>query len=155
VFGDQPEVYEQPTGTEALHFYDLETRQYSTVPGSSGLWSGRWSPDGSYIAALTIVGQELRVLDTADNRWRSLPLRRIGNMAWSPDGRFIQVETDDQGKRLSRVHLPEGRVEQVADLTNESIPFYVWTGIAPDGTPLILRNLGSSEIYGWRFHPGK
>ncbi len=36
-----------------IYTIDLRSKRVSTLPGSSGLFSPRWSPDGRYIAAIT------------------------------------------------------------------------------------------------------
>src|SRR5262249_17538791 len=41
-----------------VHILDLRTGQVSTVPGSEGLFSPRWSPDGRYIAAMPLPADE-------------------------------------------------------------------------------------------------
>jgi Tol biopolymer transport system component len=35
---------------QAIFMVDLKTRRVSTIPGSDGLFSDRWSPDGRYLA---------------------------------------------------------------------------------------------------------
>ena len=42
-------------GTERsdIEIVNMNTHQVSTVPGSSGMFSPRWSPDGRYLAALS------------------------------------------------------------------------------------------------------
>ena len=41
--------WEQPT----IQLLNVDSRQVSIIPGSQGLFSPRWSPDGRYLAALT------------------------------------------------------------------------------------------------------
>ena len=53
-YGDVPKDFGIPDGGEVLHIFDMQTRQVSDVPGSDGLWSCRWSPDGKSLAAMTI-----------------------------------------------------------------------------------------------------
>jgi len=62
VFSDVPGQFHQGTGNEVLHVYDLKTHDLSSLPGSKGLWTSRWSPDGRYIAALTVADQEVDAL---------------------------------------------------------------------------------------------
>jgi Tol biopolymer transport system component len=47
VFGNAPAV-----ANSSIRILDMSTLQISTLPGSSGLFSARWSPDGRYIAAM-------------------------------------------------------------------------------------------------------
>ena len=41
----------QAENNSAIRMVDLITRQVSTLPGSRGMYSARWSPDGRYIVA--------------------------------------------------------------------------------------------------------
>src|SRR5262249_25612455 len=70
VFGDVPEHFGIQMGGEVVHICGLRNRSESDLQGSEGLWSSRWSPDGRYIAALTIVGQRLKLLDLGAGVWR-------------------------------------------------------------------------------------
>ena len=40
------------SGTNDIQLVDLKTRQTSVLPGSQGLFSPRWSPDGRYLSAV-------------------------------------------------------------------------------------------------------
>jgi len=40
-------------GEESIHVVDLKTNHISALPGSAGMWSPRWSPDGRFIAGLS------------------------------------------------------------------------------------------------------
>jgi hypothetical protein len=48
-----------------------------------------------------------------------------------------------------RVRIRDHKVERVADLKNfRQAGFYnVWLGLAPDYSPLLLRDIGTQEIY--------
>lgn len=49
VFGE-----EWSANNPVIQILDLNTHQISTIPGSERLFSPRWSPDGRYIAALSV-----------------------------------------------------------------------------------------------------
>jgi Tol biopolymer transport system component len=42
------------TGNTDIQLVDPKTRQVSSFPGSKGLFSPRWSPDGDYLAAVNV-----------------------------------------------------------------------------------------------------
>ena len=51
---------------------------------------------------------------------------------------------------LLRVGISDGKVEKVADLKNvrpASSIFGAWSGLAPDDSPLLLRDMGTKEIF--------
>jgi Tol biopolymer transport system component len=147
-FGDVPEAYEHPMGTEVIRLYDVETRSFSVLPDSGGLWTSRWSPDGRYISALTIVGQKLQLFDFETHTWRSTEAERVNNPNWSRDGRYIYYDTDAKPRALRRVRVADGQVEELINLdTFPTVVAYWWSGLAPDDSPLILRTIGAAEIY--------
>ena len=52
-----------------ISLLDLNTHQLSTIPGSSGLFSPRWSPDGRYLAALSSDFKNLMLYDFHEQKW--------------------------------------------------------------------------------------
>lgn len=123
----------------------------SSVPGSKDLFSPRWSPDGRSIAALSADSTRLALYEFATGRWRDLiPAggETLGYPSWTRDSRRIQLL---QGGSIVRVRAADGHVEPVASL--EGVPlvfgeFANWIGIAPDDSPLALRELsGGYEVY--------
>ena len=58
--------------TEDIRILDLATHKVTTIPGSAGMYSPRWSADGRYIAALARVGPFLRAFNIAAQKWTVL-----------------------------------------------------------------------------------
>jgi Tol biopolymer transport system component len=149
VCGDVPARFGVPDGDEVLHLYDIERRTFSSVPGSEGLWTARWSPDGRFIAALTIAAeqqQRMRLFDTTTRRWRALDATHVDNPTWSHDSRYVYYDTEGQAFALRRVSVADGRVEH---LTRMDFPIAVhgWSGLTPDDSPMVLKNLSTPKIY--------
>jgi len=67
----------------------------------------------------------------------------------SADSRYVYFNgTNTTGKRgLFRVSVPQGGLEQVADLTNFEAAPENWFGVKPDGTPLAFRGVFVQEIF--------
>jgi Tol biopolymer transport system component len=147
-FGDVPPEFGMATGSEVLHVYDLETRRVTDVPGSRGLWTARWSPDGRYLAALTIDTQMMLMLHDMKTRvWRALPdANHINNPSWSHDSKFIYYDTEGGPRLLRRVRIADGHVEDLMDLVDYLVEV-PWSGLAPDDSPLILHDTGSVNMY--------
>ena len=82
-------------GELEIQTYDLATRQASTVPGSRGLFSPRWSPDGRHLAALSSDSKKLMLFDFEIRKWTDW-LRAedgtVGYPVWSKDGKSIYIE---------------------------------------------------------------
>ena len=149
-YGDVPAVFGRPDGGEVIHVYDLASRQSSTVPGSHGLWTSRWSPDGRYLAALTIRGQQLRLFDTRTNRWRQVLADHVGNPSWSRDSKYLYYDTEGKIRALRRVRVSDGRVEHITDLETIATPAFSWGGLSQDDSPILLRSVGAHEVYALR-----
>src|SRR5262249_22292925 len=138
-------------GPVAIQLLDLKTRQVSTLPGSEGLWSPIWSPDGRYVAA-SGSPQQLLLFEFATQKWVELDNTPKNYMAWSRDGRYIYFSTQPgRDAAIFRVGITDRRLERVVslkDLRLESGSWSgAWFGLAPDDSPLMLRSAGSQEIY--------
>jgi len=139
-------------GRSAVHLLDLTTLQISTLPGSDGLFSPRWSPDGRYLAAMPATDQtKLMLYDFRRKKWTKLAEASVGYPNWSRDGRYIYFDGSSATvQALVRVGISDGKVEEVAslkDVRRVAGPFAQWAGLAPDGSPLVLRYAGTQEIY--------
>jgi Tol biopolymer transport system component len=145
-FGEVPAVYGQP-GREAIQLYDLERRAFSKLPESTNLWSPRWSPDGRYIAAVALPGFRLRLFDVAKGSWRSFEADHVDHATWSKDSKYINYHTEGSVRSLRRVRISDGFVEEIASLDGYPIKAYWWSGLALDGSPLVVRDLVPPEIY--------
>jgi Tol biopolymer transport system component len=142
-----------------IHILNLKSGQVSTVPGSQGLWTPRWSPDGQYLLALTADAlssnsKSLLIFDFSSSQWRKLVEHLINEPVWSHDGKFIyfDVAQSPPGKdsAIFRVDVNNGRLERIVSLENFHRAGQVlgdWLGLAPDDSPLLLRDRRNTEIY--------
>jgi Tol biopolymer transport system component len=146
-FGDIPLDFDGPVGTEAIHIFDLRTHELVDLAGSQGLWTCRWSPDGRYISALTVEGGRLEVFDFKTHAWRSTNAVRVNNPNWSTDGKYVYYDTEVNNRSLQRVRVWDGKVEELANLRDFPSAAEWWSGLSPNNDPLVLRNLGWTEIY--------
>jgi Tol biopolymer transport system component len=78
-----------------------------------------------------------------------------GYPSWSQDGKSIYFLSSPAGQRgIWRVQLAGRKAEKVASLEEVDRPttiFGTWVGLAPDDSPLALRNLTTEDIYAWTF----
>jgi serine/threonine protein kinase/Tol biopolymer transport system component/DNA-binding winged helix-turn-helix (wHTH) protein len=146
------------TPDSSIHIMNLSTHAVTDVPGSKGLFSPRWSPDGRYVAALTSgerASNKLMLFDFKTQRWEKLSNLRAGFPSWSKDGKYIYIGT--WGPELSRftdfcrVEMSTRKIEEVASAGNapqvDGVEDFPWAGVSPDGSPLIAREAGTQEIY--------
>src|SRR5262245_47386081 len=120
------------------------------LPGAEGKYSPRWSPDGRTIAAVSRDQRKLFLYDLTGQNWTEIGDLNPHYPQWSHDGKFIFFSTIGQGDpALFRLRIQDRIVEQWASLkgirrTGNS---GYWMGLTPDDSPLILRDIGSEDIY--------
>jgi Tol biopolymer transport system component len=139
------------THPSGIVIYDLETRKISPLPDTQQLFSPRWSPDGRYIAALTTDSLKLMLLDRATQKWQELASIPIGYPSWSQDGEYLYFDTSlSEDAAFQRVRISDHKLERLFSLKGIRRfwgEFGSWTGLAPDDTPLLVRDISSQEIY--------
>jgi len=139
----------------ALHSFDLKTMKEKSVPDSNGRVYARPSPDGRYLAALSVDGQKLLIFDIASQKWSELTNGNMDALVWSRDSKFVYFDTQSGGEQgVYRVAISSHGVEKVADLKNVRrvvLPFGQWMGLTPEGSPLLMRDIGTQEVYGLDF----
>jgi Tol biopolymer transport system component/predicted Ser/Thr protein kinase len=148
VFWSTPRAGNWSSGT--VNILDLRTHRVSVVPGSEGLWSPRWSPDGRYIAASSGGGQPLMLFDFKTQKWAELAGITVAYPNWSRDGNYIYFHSFGSDTALYRVRVSDHKLEKIVSLKGIRLTigtFGAWSGLAPDDSPLILRDVGSQEIY--------
>jgi serine/threonine protein kinase/Tol biopolymer transport system component/DNA-binding winged helix-turn-helix (wHTH) protein len=148
VFGPMATPYEW---RQAIHLLDLRTHQISTLPGSEGLyWSPRWSPDGRYIAALD-ASNKLMLYDFKTQKWAGLAEGPAGWPNWSRDGTYVYFGgSKGPDTVFYRVRVSNGKVERLFSLSVKNLRqtgSFGWFGLAPDDSPLLLRDTGTQEVY--------
>ena len=144
LFGNAPAY---PNGT--IQLLGMNTHQRSTVPGSTGLYSPRWSPDGRYIAAMNFDSRVLMLLDFQTQKWQELAKVSMGFPNWSKNSDYVYFLHEEDHPSVMRVHMTDHKVQTVVDLKHfRQAGYYgVWLGMAPNDSPLLLRETGTQEMY--------
>ena len=135
--------------TSSIRVFDLATRQVSTLPGSQGMYSPRWSTDGRYIPALSVDSKRLLLFDFQTQKWTELAQGRMGWLEWSKDGQYLQANDASGTGAIIRIRLSDHKTERVVDLKNfATAGFYgFWLAVAPDDSPIMLRDAGTQDVY--------
>ena len=135
---------------------DIKTGHVSTLPGSVGLFSPRWSPDGRYICAIHSGRPfKLMLFDIATQQWTQLSDSDVGYPTWSRDARYIYFQsgdTADWSETINRIRLVDRKAEKIMGLKDLSRSIGAnsgveWFGLAPDGSPLVATDISTNEIY--------
>jgi Tol biopolymer transport system component len=132
-----------------IRILDLGTHQISALPGSKGLFSPRWSPDGRYLIAMPFASRGLMLFDFASQKWEEIAQFSPGFPNWSKNGDFVYFLHGPDHPSVMRIRIRDRKIEQVADLKNFRQTGYwgVWLGMAPDDSPLLLRDTGTQDVY--------
>ena len=141
-----------------IYTIDLRSKSVSTLPGSNGLYSPHWSPDGKYIAAITTEHpRKLMLFDFATQRWTQAFGSEAGYESWSRDGKCIYFlayhnpAQDGIQSRIVRLRLSDRKIDNIVDVRNvgrlTAGTITGWFGLAPDDSPLFARDISTSEIY--------
>ena len=135
----------------SLHQLDLMTHKVTDLPGSDNLWIPLWSRDGKYLLAITSgEARGLKIYEFATQKWSDLVKGDIADPGFYSDSKGV-FYFDQEKEFMYRTRLSDHKVEQIADLrriNQPTLPYWsAWTGTAPDGSPLVMRDLGTQEIY--------
>jgi serine/threonine protein kinase/Tol biopolymer transport system component/DNA-binding winged helix-turn-helix (wHTH) protein len=143
VFGG--DAYDPNATIRILH---VKTHQISTLPGSRGLNYPRWSPDGRYVLAMP-YSSGLMLFDFAAQRWEEIANVTVNFPNWSKTGDYVYFLQGGDQPSVMRLRIRDRKLERVADLKNfRQTGYYgTWLGLAPDDSPLLLRDTGTQEIY--------
>jgi eukaryotic-like serine/threonine-protein kinase len=151
VFGSGPGADAADSPNAVLRILALDTGKVTVVPGSNGLFSPRWSPDGRYIVALSFDSLRLALFDTTAGTWRDVIAHSstfLGWPAWSRDGRSIVCQFGVG--EIDRITIADGRrelVTTISDLPLASGFLGAWIGFTPDASPMVLLDAGTHDIY--------
>jgi Tol biopolymer transport system component/DNA-binding winged helix-turn-helix (wHTH) protein len=134
-----------------IFIINVNNRSVQKVPGSDGLWAPHWSPDGRYLVTRSTDMLTLMLYDFKSQAWsRIVENTYVGNMNWSSDGRYLYYLRRGSDPAIVRIRLLDGAIEQVADLKGVRQTGFrsgFWMGLTPDDSPLVLRDIGTEEIY--------
>jgi len=150
IFGD---VFVTPAAITGIHSLDLRTHQVATLPGSDGLWSPRVSPDGRYVVSLNRDSNRLMLLDLTTHRAAELASGNfVGWPEWSHDSKsvvFVMAGRRDSSNSVFRVRIGDRKPEEILSMKGLLLEgsFGDWHGLAPDDSPLMLRDAATQEIY--------
>ena len=150
VFGRLPDRMDngQP---KAIYLVNLQTNKVTEIPGSTGLFSPRLSPDGRFIAAMPLDQRALLLFDRTTSRWTTLTAQGVGDPTWSRDSRSIYFQDFlATGKPIYRIAVPAGKPQLVATIDNLrpiAATDYRLIGLAPGDLPVVTADTPAVNLY--------
>lgn len=151
VFGRESDPMGKESGPHSIQIIDLATEKTEVVPGSEGLFSPRWSPDGLWIAALSLNQKNLMLYDVGRRQWKELAATSAADPIWSVDSKSVYIHAFlDEKEPILKVSVPEGVIHVVADLNgfhNQETVNYFFGGLTPANEPLVEPRIGTGNLY--------
>jgi serine/threonine protein kinase/Tol biopolymer transport system component len=142
--------------SSTIRILDVASHQLAVLPGSQGLYSPRWSPDNKHIAAFSADSGKLMLFDLQTQKWSELTSGSLSWLTWLHDGQYLYF-LDLRGKAaVERIRVASGRTEPVADLKDFQATgrYGASLSLAPDDSPLLLRDTGTQDVYSVDWEPG-
>jgi Tol biopolymer transport system component len=150
MFGD----FNHDAGGISIRILDLKTHKLEKVPGSDGLFSPRWSPDGRYIAAISPDNTTLKRYDFQTQTWSNWLVEPAGSVSypvWSTDSKSLYFDDLVNGdESIRRVKVDQSQPELAfvlgaIDRYPGALGF--WSGRAADGSWMFVRDRSTQEVY--------
>jgi serine/threonine protein kinase len=139
-------------GSSEARIIDLRNGNVSTVPDSQGK-AGPWFVTQDVLMAANEDSTKLFLFDFKTGKWSDLAANPDSFPAWtmSPDGKYLYCTTAGNDPKALRIRIADHSVETIVSLKNfcnasdpdEGIDI----GIAPDGSALLTRDVGTQEVY--------
>ncbi len=150
MFGD----FNKDAAGLSVRVLDFKTQKIETIPGSNGVFSPRWSPDGQYIAALSPDNTTLMLFDFQTQKWVTWLKETAGTVSypvWASDSQSLYFDDLVNGaEAIRRVKVGGSEPELVFELPSmERYPgaLGLWSGRAADGSWMFVRDHSTQEVY--------
>ncbi len=134
---------------QELRIFDMQTGKASVVPSSKRL-------NGFWIDQNTILGtsseNKFLIFDLRTQKWTELAaIDALEFWNVSPDGKYVYYETAGEDSKAWRLRFADRHIEMLTSMWEPSQARDLgWVGdidIAPDGSPIFTRNIGTQELY--------
>lgn len=141
-------------GQNGIEVLDVKTHRITTVPGSKGIYSPRWSPDGRYLLAMPSDESRMMLFDFTTGNWTRLYDGLAAYPAFSRDGRSVYFLHLSGDSAVERVAVPSGKLDEVVSL--KGFPFTgfstFWFGLGPNDSPVLLKDVGTHEVVSMKWN---
>ena len=92
------------------------------------------------------------IFEFETQKWSELARKDVGWQNWSADGKYVYFDTGfGSDAAIFRVRVADRELERIVSLKDFRRAVGTnggpWSGLAPDGSPLLLRNVGTQEVY--------
>lgn len=138
-----------------LHIADVFTRKITTIPSSHGILGGWWVTQDKLVATDQNTTKFL-TFDFKTQKWAELIAGNFVNWRVSTDYKYLYFTTGGAESEARRLRFADNQIETIASLKDfrRAVENGMCTdiGIAPDGSPIFTRDIGTQEIYSLSVH---
>jgi eukaryotic-like serine/threonine-protein kinase len=145
------------SGGGGITVVDQPSGKRTVVESAGGTWGFRWIGEDNLVAA-SGLRSKFTLFNLKTNGWSDWPIepepRAVSRWGVSPDHQYLYYATSGTEPELMRVRVGENRAQPVASLKDFDFAMFIqlnggdlWISFASDGSPLLLRDAGSQEIY--------
>jgi eukaryotic-like serine/threonine-protein kinase len=136
--------------SDDVEIFDIRTGKLSVVPSSLGLVGAQWIAQDALIAG-NETGTKFSIFDFKTQKWTDLVAGNFGNWNLSPDRKYFYFTTTGADPKVQRLRLSDHQIETITSLRDlhrveDSVEGTQIT-VAPDGSPVFTRDVGTQEIY--------
>ena len=138
-----------PTG---IYIVDLKTHHTSRIPGSDGLTSPMWSPDGRYFTAKTVGEDAIMLFDPAGKSWRKIvSATGISFVVWSHDSRHLYEQNGlDPGQAIYSLRVGDFKRERVVGFEpfiRDGAEACAFQSVLPDGSLVVRLRRSGDQVF--------
>jgi Tol biopolymer transport system component len=136
---------------EGLRTLNLRDGTAALLPASQDKISPFWITEDTLVGA-TQDQKKLVIFDFKSGKWSDLLNSPVVEFMPSPDGKYIYYTTGGSDPSVSRIKLTDHKVELLTSLKDlrrivDTDPNTTQLSVAPDGSPVFARDIGTQEIY--------
>jgi len=140
----------QEDGGGALQLFDLQAGTFSPVFSSSGFAGGQWVGPNQVVADST-KNERVMIFDVKTKTWSDLGIGEVSCFSHSLDYKYLYYATAGAEPKAMRIRLADRKIEFIASLKDFRWALgsggHTQISVAPDGSPVFTRNIGTQEIY--------
>jgi hypothetical protein len=132
-----------------IRVLDVASGQITTLPGSVGLFSPRWSPDGRLIFDWSLDTEKMLLFDVSKQSWSTLASERGVYATWSADSHSLYYIRFASNPAILKIPISSGKPELVMDLKDFPFTgtFGMWMGLDPFDALILLRDVGTTDVF--------
>ena len=157
VFSGSPFFDPRAKGPTALHVLDLQNEARVEAAGVGRNLGCAMVAHGRYLVGHRFDFRQLMLFDVAAGKWETLASGILHFANWSSDSEYVYFERWGNDIGAMRIRIRDRRQEKIGSLKEfrRTIgPERCWSGLTPDNAFLVLRDIGSQEVYAlsWDAH---